>query len=121
MLETSSKHVVCGGIVANGEFTELYCDPETGDVAYEDPIDGAAILVGEVSVDNPLPIEDLSPVRRDLLENSYDGAIGIILRTTGAIAILPGDFAEERTFDSINKATGKTFPIDTDQQYEFTE
>lgn len=121
MLETSSKHVVCGGIIINDEFTELFCDPETGDVAFEDPIDGAALLVGEVSVDNPLPIQDLSPIRRDLVENKYGGAIGIILRTTGAIAILPGDLAEERTFESINTATGRTFPIDTDQQYEYAE
>jgi hypothetical protein len=121
MLETSTKHILCGGIIDNDEFTEIYCDPETGDCAFESTTDGAAILIGEVSVDNPLAMLDLAPLKKNLLENKFGGAIGIICRTNGAIAILPDEKAEERELLNIAESTGDTFDIDLDQQYDYKE
>lgn len=118
MLETSAKHVVCGAIIDNDEVTELYCNIETGDVAYEGTIDGTCMLIGEVSVDDPLPVSDIRPISRNLLENRYDGAIGVILCESKAIAILPGEVAEIRSLGSADKATGDTFNIDMDQEYQ---
>lgn len=118
MLETSAKHVVCGVIIDNDEVTELYCDMETGDVAYEACIDGATMLIGEVSIDDPLPIADTKIIAHDLLEDKYAGAIGIILCESKAIAILPGEVAEIRPLAFVNQSTGKTFNIDMDQEYQ---
>ena len=118
MLETSTKHVVCGVIIDNGEATEIYCNTETGDVAYEGTIDGVSMLIGEVSIDDPLPLVDTTPLKRDLIENKYDGAIGIILTERNVIAIMPGEVAEFRTFAEANVATGDTFNIDMDQEYQ---
>ena len=118
MLETNSKHVVCGLLIDNDEVTELYCNTETGDVAYEGTIDGACMLIGEISVDDPLPLIETAHIKKGLLEGEYGSAIGLILCESKIIAILPGELAEIRTFAEANKDTGNTFNIDMDQEYQ---
>lgn len=121
MLETSSKHILCGAIIDNGEVTGIYCDPETGDCAYEGTIDGIAMLVGEISVDNPLPMADISRLERDLPNDKYAGAVGVILTMDKVVAIMPGEVAELRTLASADKHSTDVVSIDMDQVYEFTE
>lgn len=117
MLETSTKHIVCGAIIDNNEVTELYCNVETGDVAYCSTIDGCNMLIGEITVDDPLSLTDIRHLRKGLYDGAYAGAIGLILCTNKAIAIMPNETAEIRPLDKADSHSDEVIRIDMDQEY----
>lgn len=117
MLETSPKHVVCGAIMDNNEVTELYCHLETGDVAYTSCIDGCNMLIGEITVDDPLYLTDIKNIKKGLYNNQYADAIGLILCKSKVIAIMPNETAEIRTLVSASEHSSDIIQIDMDQEY----
>lgn len=119
MLETSPKHVVCGCIVMNDEYTHLYCHCETGAVAYENDVDGSTMQVGEVSIINPLEIRNIENFGKQLLEGKYAGAKGLIFKNTGEVIAIIDDYsAEIRTLATIGSHSDKKIEIDLNQEYD---
>lgn len=119
MLETMLGFTTCGAIIDdNGEPTELYCNVDTGDVVFENSMDGALVLIGELSVDNTIAIKDLRSMKKALVENKWDEAIGVIMCEDKAIAIMTDSIAEVRNLATPHKHSSTTIKVDLNQEYE---
>lgn len=120
MLSTNSNMVVAGVILMDNEYCPVYVHQTTGDCAYEEPSTTTAILISEVSVDDPLEIKDLQKLERSVASMG-DSLIGIICKTDGtAVVIVDEDTAVVRPLSSLTEG-GEPFSIDMSFDYEDDE
>jgi hypothetical protein len=105
--------IECGVLVYGGEDHVLTYNEETTEVEYEDAASDVTMAVGEVYIENPLPIFDTASYIRRIHNNESGGAIGYIFRDgEQAIAILDEDTAEYRELEYLFEPSGNTFAID---------
>ena len=117
MLSTNVNMVVAGIILVNDEFCPIYVHTETGDCAFEDPTTSTAVLISEVSVEDPLECHDIQRLERNI-ESMQDSMIGLIFKQDGtAVVILSEDQAVVRPLSSLTEG-GEVFSIDTASDYD---
>ena len=115
MLSTNSNMVVAGVLLVDEEWCPVYVHCTTGDCAYEEPNTSLAILISEVTVDDPLPVSD---VKRLQVSLESMAAIGIICKKNGeAVVILDEDTAVIRPLSSLSDG-GTQFSIDMSFDYD---
>jgi len=124
MLESEKDLICCGTIIVGGEGTELYWNPRTGAVCYENSIDGSTMMVGECSVSGAMEItQAASDAYFDgLAKNKYADAIGIIVCDDGTIvAIISDTKAEIRDLLKATEHSDNVLDIDLNIIYDEAE
>ena len=119
MLECCPNMTLCGVILYNNCWEEIYAD-EVGTVVFE-PGDGCWIF-SEINVPEPLPLDTVSGLVRNLESGSYGDAIGVIYTMTGNIVVLlDEEHAVMRTLDDTVVNRGDVFYYSTDCEYDVEE
>lgn len=118
MLETTSM-VVCGAIKVDEIVQPIYCNPETGDCAFELPSTDFPQLIANVSVENPLELKSMSEIAKTLDSANVMGMI--LCEDNKVISIFDEDTAGERTYAEAGNRDLETFSIDLDCDYEIEE
>ena len=122
MLEVNPNYIVCGCMVVNSENTPLYCNQNTGEVAYENSDDGTTMLVGEISITDPLEMEVLNSIGEKLMKNEVAGAKGLIFTHSGKVYAIMDDYtAEVRSLATIFSHSSETIQIDLDQEHDMDD
>lgn len=109
--------VLCGGLIVNGALTDIFCDASIGEMFYDEEL-GSSMMIGELSVTDPIELPDTRALQTFLRESELKGAI---YTKSGIYAILSDTVAELRPLGKASEATGKTIMIDLDVEAEFED
>lgn len=121
MLEMERDLICCGAIIVGGEGSELYWNPTTGAVCYENTIDGSVMMIGECSISGAQEVtpEGVHKFIEGLAANKFSGAIGLILVDDGSVvAIMSDTQAEIRSIVNMHIHSNKTIEIDLNITYD---
>lgn len=113
-----SALVLCGGINLDGEFHEVFCDPETGELVYIMEDAGINYAIGEVTVSDPVTLPSVVALR-NMIDRTK--VMGVVYTKAGALVILDEYVAEWRKVTAIDVPNGQTIAIDTMIEIEFDE
>ena len=101
MLEAREDFRLCGGLILNEKFLPIYIGLETGDVLYEDEIDGLIMPISPLSETAPLELKDINSLEIALRNNTYGKILGIIYTEGYAIVITHQFSAERRQYSKL--------------------
>lgn len=117
MLEIMEGAVLCGVLEYNDSWCEVYCD-EYGVLAFDNYSDGTWCIT-EVNISEPLALDGVDDLIRNIESGMYGECRGVIYTSTGDIVVLLTDeSAVLRKVWAPKDNVGETFYYSTDEEYD---
>lgn len=113
----NKNDIQCGAINLCGDISPIYCNPETGECYFPDPLMGDARLISEVSIDVPQEVA-MDIAAADIFSQTYGECIGLVYSAEGVLKILDEEHAILVSADPTEPSGGSAMAIDLNADYD---
>ena len=116
MFNVEGNFIKCGVLNLMSNVIPIYCIPESGEVVFQNDLDGSCSYVAETSLPNPVAIPDEISLSNSLKDKVYGEAIGVIYCEDYVVVIVDEDTAEKRKYGHLFEP-GEKYRTNFDQEY----
>lgn len=117
MFNENGEFIKCGVLNLMNQVIPIFCIPDTGEVVFQNDLDGSCSYVAETSLPNPVQIPDEVQLSNSIKEGAYGAAIGVIFCSDYVVVIVDEDTAEKRKYGHLFEK-GESYKTNFDQEYE---
>lgn len=117
MLE-SEPYYRCGVIMDGGDFTDVFCNPSTGDLVFECNTDDCVLLIGEVSVSDPSDLDSTTALVRQINQGVFGNCVGAVVTKSGVYVFVDDDKVELRNIINPMEVIGGPYSYNTNEEYD---
>lgn len=112
-MELYEKYGVCGVVMLEGVETEIYSNPETGDLLYEDELSGRDMMIGGISESTARDNMSARAISDKLAKGAYgQGVIGVVYCEKYVIVFTSDTTCEIRPFNKLKVPSENHYDVD---------
>lgn len=117
MLELETYYC-CGVIMDGGDYSEVFCNPKTGDLVFECNTDDCVLLISELSISDPTDLQSTSALKRQIEGGTFGDCVGVVVTKSGVYVFFEDGQVEKRSLLNPKELIDGPYEYNTNEEYE---